>query len=164
MRRVVTGRDSSGRSTVLVDGPPTAVFGISGEDADHLVIKSIPDIPGALPERQTAVAELWATANAPATREDPDLTENLESFRSVLPGTGFTWRYSKWGRGVESGFHTTETLDLIFVVSGRIELLLDDDQVVALDTGDSVVIPGLRHAWRTGDAEPVLLQFMQNLA
>ncbi|RKT55629.1 cupin domain-containing protein [Saccharothrix australiensis] len=163
MRRVVTGLDENGRSTVVEDGPPRAVFHISGEDADHLVIEALPDVPDRLPPRQTAVAELWATAHAPAERTAPDLTAGLETFRSVLPGTGFTWRFTRWGRDVESGFHTTETLDLIHVLSGRIELLLDD-RSVALEAGDSVVIPGLRHAWRTGDSEPTLLQFMQNLA
>lgn len=164
MRRVVTGLDPDGRSTVVQDGPPNAVFHISGEDADHLVIEPLPDVPDRLPPRQTAVAELWATEHAPADRAAPDLTAGLETFRSVLPGTGFTWRFTRWGRGVESGFHATGTLDLIYVLSGRIELLLDDDRAVDLRAGDSVVIPGLRHAWRTGDDEPTLLQFMQNLA
>ncbi|MBP2328682.1 quercetin dioxygenase-like cupin family protein [Kibdelosporangium banguiense] len=164
MRRVVTGLDASGKGTVLSDGPPQAVFGISGPDADHLTIVGLPDVPERIPDGQTAGAELWASDASPARSDQPDLTTGLDFFHTEPLGTGITWLYSTWGAHTESGFHQTKTLDLVFVVAGSIELLLEDESVILLEQGDTVVIPGLVHAWRTGEHRPTLLQVIQKLA
>ena len=44
--------------------------------------------------------------------------------------------------------HSTNTIDLQYVIDGEMDLLLEDG-VVQLRAGDSVVIPGIEHAWRT---------------
>jgi hypothetical protein len=45
--------------------------------------------------------------------------------------------------------HHTDTVDLDLVVTGSIDLLLDDG-AHHLDTGDCVVITGVDHGWRAG--------------
>ena len=48
--------------------------------------------------------------------------------------------------------HTTDTVDLDLVLSGEMDLELDDGAEVHLRPGDSVVQNGTRHAWRNRDA------------
>jgi hypothetical protein len=45
--------------------------------------------------------------------------------------------------------HHSDTIDLDFVVSGRIHLVLEDG-AHTLEEGDCAVITGVDHAWRVG--------------
>jgi quercetin dioxygenase-like cupin family protein len=51
--------------------------------------------------------------------------------------------------GIEHPMHHTDTLNFHTVVSGSVEVLLDDGPHL-LDTGDSLVLPGIDHGWRAG--------------
>ena len=53
------------------------------------------------------------------------------------------------GPGSEAPMHHTDTLDLQTVLSGSVELLLDDG-AHRLEQGDLVVLTGVDHAWRAG--------------
>jgi mannose-6-phosphate isomerase-like protein (cupin superfamily) len=60
----------------------------------------------------------------------------------------------------ESGVHTTDTTDFVYVVDGSITLTVGADQVV-LSAGDIVVQNGTSHSWRNeGDRPATLLIFM----
>jgi len=56
----------------------------------------------------------------------------------------------------QAGMHRTASTDLIYVVSGRVSLELDDG-IVNLSTGDTLVQNGTRHAWRNRFDEPCVL-------
>jgi uncharacterized cupin superfamily protein len=43
--------------------------------------------------------------------------------------------------------HRTDTLDIIFVMAGEIDMELDDGAEVHLNTGDVMVQQGTNHAW-----------------
>jgi hypothetical protein len=49
----------------------------------------------------------------------------------------------------EAPMHHTDTIDLDTVVSGSIELVLDDG-AHAMGVGDCAVVTGVDHAWRAG--------------
>ena len=52
------------------------------------------------------------------------------------------------------GMHTSDSIDLGYVISGRIWLELDDGAVEELQAGDTYVQNGTRHAWRNRSSEP----------
>jgi mannose-6-phosphate isomerase-like protein (cupin superfamily) len=52
-----------------------------------------------------------------------------------------------------SGFHRSDTLDIIFILSGSVILELDDGETVTLRAGDTLVQNGTRHAWRNPGPE-----------
>jgi quercetin dioxygenase-like cupin family protein len=54
------------------------------------------------------------------------------------------------------GMHRSNTVDLIYVISGRIVLELDDGVKVNLQAGDTLVQNGTRHAWHNPYDEPCL--------
>ena len=53
------------------------------------------------------------------------------------------------------GMHTTRTVDVVIVVSGRVRLILEADDVV-LGPGDVVVQRGTNHAWEAVGDEPAV--------
>ena len=54
------------------------------------------------------------------------------------------------GEGRPPGMHRTPTIDLVIVLEGRLELVLDEG-TVELGPGDTVVQQGAAHAWRVLD-------------
>jgi mannose-6-phosphate isomerase-like protein (cupin superfamily) len=60
----------------------------------------------------------------------------------------------------DSGVHTTDTTDFVYVVNGSITLTVGADRVV-LGAGDVVVQNGTSHSWRNESERPAtLLIFM----
>ncbi len=57
------------------------------------------------------------------------------------------------------GMHTTKTIDYGIVLSGEIDLELDEGQV-HLTPGDVVVQRGTRHAWRNLGSQPCTMAFI----
>ena len=52
---------------------------------------------------------------------------------------------------IEHPMHHTDTLNLHTIVEGHLDVLLDDGPH-RLNTGDSLVLPGVDHGWRAGPA------------
>lgn len=126
VRRVVTGINAQGRSTVLFD------------------------------DRQSGATArvLWATDSLPAdneSRADAAPAFGLDRFRSA----GTTFMLFALPAGQTSPMHATDTLDYIVVLKGRLELILETGSV-ELGPGDCVVDRGVIHAWRALGDEPAM--------
>lgn len=145
VRRVVTGHDDEGNAIFVSDGAPP-----------HLV-----DAPGG-----AGVATIWSLGGPPidpADGGDPSGGFPLEPppggvtvrlIRLPLPDQSLPREqqflhnpaddhFSK----VRLGMHATATLDFEWIVSGRIELEMEDG-CVELGPGDCVVQRGTQHRWR----------------
>jgi hypothetical protein len=59
------------------------------------------------------------------------------------------WMVIDYGPGAETPMHHTDTLDLQTVLTGQVDLILDDG-VHHLEQGDMVVMSGVDHAWKAG--------------
>jgi quercetin dioxygenase-like cupin family protein len=126
VRRVVTGVNAQGRSTVLFD------------------------------DRHSGATSrlLWATDRLPAdnaSREDSAPDFSLDRFRSA----GTTFMVFELPAGQASPMHATDTIDYIVVLKGRLELQLETGSV-ELGPGDCVVDRGVVHAWRALGDEPAM--------
>jgi hypothetical protein len=61
------------------------------------------------------------------------------------------WVTSRFAPGaVYPTMHHTDTIDCHTIISGGIDLILDDG-AHRLDAGDCVIVTGVDHAWRAGD-------------
>jgi quercetin dioxygenase-like cupin family protein len=148
-RRIVTGFDAGGRSTVVLDGQVPARGRLAPTEQE---LKEMPFL------RLISGADLWVMPKVPADlREtrDPIGEELLSHGRtSVQPPPGAVAveavRYEPGG-----GYprHATATLDVITVVSGAMELVVDTGSTV-VRAGDVVIQRGTPHAWRTVGDEP----------
>jgi quercetin dioxygenase-like cupin family protein len=136
-RRLVAGTDSTGRSTALLDGPASVVYEPAG--------------PGGV-----SLVELWQTGGVPrepGAGGDPPGEWQLEprhggiAFRAIeMPADLDTG---------DAGWHTTNTIDVDIMISGRLELALPIVEPVVLGPGDAVVQRGTHHKWTPVGDEPV---------
>jgi mannose-6-phosphate isomerase-like protein (cupin superfamily) len=170
MRRVITGVDADGQSVVLSDSADTTVWHLSSpkvEIKDGVSVVSSPISPVAAMPAEAApgdqiISLLWRSSQGVPSLPFIDEAGAQTEFEMEPPGDGFFWRYHAWGPGCDaSAMHTTETLDLLFVLEGEVELILDQESVV-LKAGDSVSIPAASHGWRTGPGCR-MLQMMQRI-
>jgi quercetin dioxygenase-like cupin family protein len=132
MRRVVTG-DLDGRSAVMHDGRPPKVFSGGGYE----------------------FGEVWTTAApAPSFAAYEDLTEGFAEFSTELSTGESRFRLVEFPPGMDAPMHATPTIDYIVVLSGEIDLELEDGAEVHLTQGDAVVQRGVPHAWHNRGTEP----------
>ena len=53
----------------------------------------------------------------------------------------------------EFRMHSTDTIDYLLIVSGEVQMKIDDEVEVHLKAGDFTVIGGSRHGWRNRSSE-----------
>jgi len=169
MRRVIIGENKKGRSAVLKDDKAAKVVYWDSDSG-----------------RQEFLNEIWATDETPSLPYLPeDPTTTMTSFVPPPGGTrcrllyyppekefatsgSKAWlEFSDQAPGFEhnldpeTGIHMTNTIDYGFIVSGKIDLELDDGAEVQLKAGDAFVLKGTRHAWHNRSSTPcVFVVFM----
>lgn len=137
MRRIVTGHDDDGN----------AVF----RSVDELSLKNIPS-------GDAAFATIWSTAEVPVDLND----ESDGSLRDVglTLNSGSVIRVVDMLPGGESPMHRTNSLDYGIVMSGEVELELDNGVIEVCRAGDIIVQRGTIHLWRNvSTSEPCRIVF-----
>lgn len=126
IRRLVTGHGSDGRSTFLFE----------------CEVHASPTSEG------VSIAELWATTESPASNASSD--DAARDSHSLLPDPSGTllriFEVEPQSPDTDLGFHTTDTVDYIYVISGEIHALLEEGERL-LRAGDVLVQRGTHHAW-----------------
>ena len=148
-RRVVTGHDASGKAVVLLDGAAT-----------NAKLRKASGLTSTL---------LWVTDGSPA--DNSGSADTAERDIGVAPpGRGSIFRVVDFPPASEAGavdnaamlremglaaghadprhasMHRTRSVDYAVVISGEIDMLLDDSEV-HLRAGDVLVQRGTNHAW-----------------
>lgn len=165
IRRVLTGHDAEGRSTIIADGFATSV-------------KEIPGIPG------LALTDLWETSGAPASNEGhADAAARPVRLEPPPDGTIFrvvefppdaTWRkksdlrqgFDAIGAGhaqdlasSDPMMHETNTVDYAIVLKGEIHAVMEKGETL-LRAGDVLVQRGTNHSWSVRGNQPALVAFV----
>lgn len=132
-RRVVTGVNSSGKSVVISDGPvpEAARFSTPGEASG---------------------CDLWVEKAVPANISDQSDPIADYAVQMWPPPGGVIVRTITWQPGVSVPMHRSDTIDFIFIISGQLELILEEGSTV-LGPSDCIVQRGTNHAWRVAGTE-----------
>lgn len=164
IRRVVTGHDDQGKAVVVADEEVAATT-LALTDTRYLELWRGDDVPH-LP---TAGANGAKTTFFPAANgyrffiltvppdheidySNIDLGAGLEEMETKLPGI------LQWNEMENPGMHTTDTIDMEYIVSGELTLELDDGVMVVLRAGDSNIQNGTRHRWHNhGTTDAVMV-------
>ncbi len=160
-RRVVTGHDATGRSIIASDGPVhgTPVPGLPGVELTTLWgADQPPHFPddGAMPPFSAWFApaggfrliEFVVGPDATPAPPDADPQADAAAAARLFPGLLDTMDPDA------PGMHRSATADLLYVISGRVLLELDDGSRTELRAGDTAVQNGTMHAWRNPYDEP----------
>jgi mannose-6-phosphate isomerase-like protein (cupin superfamily) len=162
VRRVLTGHDQDGSSTIIADGLAPNV-------------KEMPSFPG------LALTDLWETASAPADNDGradaaarpvhleppkngtlfrivefpPDSTRSKESDGSAgFKAIGAAHAQDK--HSSDPMMHKTSTIDYIVVLKGEIYAVLEKGETL-LRPGDVFVQRGTNHSWSVRGSEPCII-------
>ena len=136
IRRVVTGHDASGKAVVKID-----------EIARN--IKN--NRPGA------SSCVVWSTIGFPINNGEVD--PSAASIGTTIE-SGTVFRIVRYEPGVTPRNHRTDSIDYAVVMSGAIEMELDDGVVVKLKAGDVLVQRGTIHNWVNRGTEPCMVAFV----
>lgn len=137
IRRVVTGHSAEGRARIEID-----------ENVKNVISNR----PGA------SSSVIWATEGFPVNNdgfEDP----TSGSFKTTVEG-GTVFRVVRYQPGVAARNHRTDSIDYAVVISGAIEMELDDGVVVKLKAGDVLVQRGTMHNWVNRGTEDCVVAFV----
>ncbi len=137
IRRVVTGHTADGKALVASDTEVDSVTIAPGWELFNMWTAS--ELP-VFPSDGSPLVLLHPRPNVPVGGF------NFSLF-TVPPHTGKE----------DPGFHTTDTIDFEYVISGEVWLELDNGKEVCLRPGDVVVQNGTRHAWRNKRSETCTL-------
>jgi mannose-6-phosphate isomerase-like protein (cupin superfamily) len=161
-RRVVTGHDASGRAVVLIDGnaPNAKVRKATGLTSTLLWVteESPADNAGGVDsaDREIGVApplrgSIFRVVDFPPAAE-AGAVDNAAMLKEMgLAGGHADPRHA--------AMHRTRSIDYAVVISGEIDMLLDDSEV-HLGAGDVLVQRGTNHAWVNRGKENCRIAFV----
>ena len=135
LRRVITGHHPNGKARVLIDEPvKNVIWGRPG--AESTVV--------------------WTTEGFPADNDGSDDTSGRKVGTTL--GGGIVFRVVEFSPGVAARNHRTDSIDFAVVMSGEIDMQLDDEEV-HLKAGDVLVQRGTIHNWVNRGTAPCRIAF-----
>jgi len=168
IRRIVTGDDADGRSSIVEEGPASA-------------IRTVAERPG------YRNVNVWRTEAAPAPVMAPD---SIAAHKGILPpgnggsilriidfppevadpaerkrriqatfGTMFTDAQHDKREGANPGMHRTDTVDYAIILEGEIWAVMDKGETL-MKTGDVLVQRGTNHAWANRSQKTARIAFV----
>jgi naringenin degradation protein FdeH len=164
IRRVVTGLDANNKAIVLFDSSVRLELRKSGNRAANLwITDSCP--PGFSfkndaaakpyspppPDNGTVIRVIEFPPHNPAVEATMDPNHMMKIFGDNPPATGLPVKHPL--------MHRTRTVDYAVIMSGEIDMMLDD-AVVHLKAGDVVIQQATNHAWVNHSNEWVRIMFV----
>lgn len=126
-RFLVTGVDAAGRSCVARN--------------DEIALRGGAGLDG------ISYSMMYATPTFPSISTGGGRA--ADAFDLGVSAGAMDWKVIDYAPGMEFSIHHTDTVDFDIVLTGSIELILDDG-VHPHVAGGSVVVTGVDHAWRAG--------------
>jgi quercetin dioxygenase-like cupin family protein len=134
-RRVITGHDASGKAKVLID-------------------EVVKNVGSARPGAQASV--IWTTEGFPVDNNG-DADASSRKVGTTL-ANGCVFRVVEFSPGVAARNHRTDSIDFAVIMSGEIDMELDDEEV-HLKAGDVLVQRGTIHNWVNRGSAPCVIAF-----
>ena len=136
-RRVVTGLDDFGKSCAIIDGT--------------------------VPDHGSPARLIWRTAAVPADNSGNHDAAVERYSMDMLHDGGSNFMITEMPVGIRHFMHVTDTIDYMFILSGRGVLELETGDV-EVGPGDCVVDRGVMHSWRVDGPDPLTMShFASNL-
>jgi hypothetical protein len=144
VRRIVTTNTKEGKAMVASDERLTAVSRGLGEGIDG--------------------CEIWSTDAMPVDNSARDEHRQragvVRTNNYVGSGGGSAFRITQFAPGHALFPHRTQTIDYAILLTGQLDLELDDEAAVRLVPGDVVVQRGTIHCWINRGDVPATIAFI----
>lgn len=165
LRRIVTEDDENGRSRIAIDAGPAKMIAV--DDAGLAEIWTAPLSAGGLlagddrlssedlrlEPAKGAVKVRWFTISPESDEQSAENREAAAAFAFAAVGA----EDARVDTTRHPMMHKTDTLDVIVLVRGEVDLLLDEEEPTPLKPGDVVIQRATNHAWVNHGAKAALL-------
>lgn len=133
---------------------------VTGHDADGRAIFKSEDVTPTrmIPSGDASFLLLWTTPTVPADNNDE--TDGRLRDAGLTLNQGSVIRIVDMLPGKESPMHRTNSIDYGIVMSGEIELELDDGCKMTVREGGVVIQRGTNHLWRNVTDKPCRIAFI----
>ena len=136
VRRVVTGHDTSGKAVVAIDELSTDVVSA---------------------RKGATFSNIWSTKGFPV--DNATVADGAKEITATTREDGTVFRVIEFAPGVAPRNHRTNSIDYAVVLSGQIDMELDDE-TVHLQAGDVLVQRGTVHNWINRYDGPCVIAFV----
>jgi quercetin dioxygenase-like cupin family protein len=136
VRRVVTSHDRNGKAVVAIDEISKDVVSFR---------------PGA------TIANIWSSEGFPV--DNMSEKDTAKEITATTRDNGTVFRVIEYAPGVAPRNHRTDSIDYAVVLSGQIDMELDDHRVT-LKAGDVLVQRGTIHNWVNCYDVPCVIAFV----
>ena len=137
VRRIVTTHTAEGKAIIGTDEVTSNIQQLRSGNYETLV---------------------WVTEESPADVNGEDSTATPRDIEP--PANGSIFRMLELVPGKEAYMHQTDTIDYAIWMSGKCEMLLDEDEKVDFNQGDVMVQRGTWHGWANPYDEPCQIAFI----
>ena len=137
VRRIVTTHTAEGKAIIGTDEVTSNIQQLRSGNYETLV---------------------WVTEESPADVNGEDLTATPRDIEP--PANGSIFRMLELVPGKEAYMHQTDTIDYAICMSGKCEMLLDEDEKVDFNQGEVMVQRGTWHGWANPYVEPCQIAFI----
>jgi len=161
-RRLITGENTAGRSEFVSDAPTDVTLHVPGH-IEMLELWRISRIPARFTDDDSPVGDpilspppgglVARLVGIPPTGQTSGV--DADEAAAVFEQMGGT-EARTGGPAQHAGMHRTPTVDLIYVVSGELYLVLDEGEKLLI-AGDLLVQRGTNHAWTNRSNETAYL-------
>ncbi|QIB64920.1 cupin domain-containing protein [Kineobactrum salinum] len=164
VKRVVTGLNGKGQSTVAIDGPAKNTLEVPGWPGAYIselwTTNEMPvnnNIPGDLGDRPIQhdpvdCGSIFRVVEIPPEKSLDQKIDIDSAFQSI----GSANVPEATDRTKHASMHFTNSIDYLVVISGEMYMLMEDGEVL-LRQGDCIVQKGTKHAWLNKGDVPCIL-------
>jgi mannose-6-phosphate isomerase-like protein (cupin superfamily) len=167
IRRVVTGKDATGKAIAMIDSVATTVHMREELGVTNTLLWVTDSTPADLSNQEDAANKKIGVVAPPGGTifrvvefsPEREVKADYETRLRIFQGIGLVPEGDFPEKPRNPGMHRTKTIDYALILSGEIDMLLDDSEV-HLNAGDVVIQRGTNHAWVNRGSQPCQVAFV----
>ena len=167
IRRVVTGKDATGKAIAMIDAVATTVLRREELGIINTLLWVTDSNPADLSNQEdTANKKIGVVAPPGGTifrvvefAPEREVKADYETRLRIFQGIGLAPEGESREKPRDPAMHRTKTIDYALIMSGEIDMLLDDSEI-HLKAGDVVIQRGTNHAWVNRGNQPCQVAFI----
>ena len=167
IRRVVTGKDPSGKAIAMIDAVASHVLRREELGITNTLLWVTDSTPADLANQEDAATKKVGVVAPPGGTifrvvefaPEREVKADYETRLRIFQGIGLAPEGDSRGKSRHPAMHRTKTIDYALILSGEIDMLLDDSEI-HLKAGDVVIQRGTNHAWANRGNQPCQVAFV----
>ena len=167
IRRVVTGKDATGKAIAMIDALATAVVRREELGVTNTLLWVTDSTPADLSNQEDAANKKVGVVAPPGGTifrvvefaPEREVKADYETRLRIFQGIGLAPEGDSREKPRNPAMHRTKTLDYALILSGEIDMLLDDSEI-HLKAGDVVIQRATNHAWVNRGNQPCQVAFV----